>query len=63
MRVIDTQAFYYIKARRHLLTEQEFKTLRGLVLAGDGQGAIKGFKTIIAKKKRSAAQCKELQKI
>lgn len=44
-------ALKWLKLYQHLLTRQEYKTLRGQALAGDAEGSIKGLKRIIARKK------------
>lgn len=55
MRHIDTNAFYFVKAHKHQLTKQQYRTLRGQVLAGDGAGAVKGVKTLLARKREVKA--------
>ena len=44
---IDFRALLQIKACKDRLTAQQYKTLRGQVLAGDADGALKGIKTIL----------------
>ena len=44
---IDVNAMMFLKAYRKQLTTQQFKTLRGQVLAGDVVGAMKGLKKIL----------------
>lgn len=47
---IDVNAMMFLKAYRPQLTHQQYKTLRGQVLAGDAIGAMKGLQRILAKK-------------
>lgn len=47
MREIDTGALIRLKGARHHLTLQQYKTLRGQVLAGDPVGAMKGLRKIL----------------
>ena len=47
---IDVNAMMFLKAYRSRLTHQQYKTLRGQVLAGDSIGAMKGLKRILDKK-------------
>lgn len=47
---IDVNAMMFLKAYRPQLTAQQYKTLRGQVLAGDAVGAMKGLKNILAKR-------------
>ena len=41
-----------LRAYRHCLTQQQFKTLRGQILAGDPVGAMKGLQNILEKRRR-----------
>lgn len=50
MAEIDVNAMMFLKAYRSRLTHQQYKTLRGQVLAGDSIGAMKGLKRILAKR-------------
>lgn len=43
-----------LKANRHWLTKQQIKTLRGQILSGNGEGAMKGLHTIAKRKKEGA---------
>lgn len=47
MRDIDYKAYIQVKACQNRLTPQQYKTLRGQVLAGDGNGALKGLRKIL----------------
>lgn len=46
----DFKALMTIKACRDKITKQQFKTLRGQVLAGDGDGALKGLRKILERR-------------
>ena len=47
MRYIDKSALLWLKAYRPQLTAQQYKTLRGQVLAGDAEGAMKGLRKLL----------------
>ena len=40
-------AFAQLKVMRHKLTKQQYKTLKGQILAGDSDGAMRGLVTIL----------------
>lgn len=44
---IDVNALIQIKGARHRLTTQQYRTLKGQVLAGDSEGAMKGLREIL----------------
>ena len=44
---IDFRALMQVKACKPRLTAQQSKTLRGQILAGDADGALKGLKRIL----------------
>lgn len=44
---IDYKALIQIKACRDRLTGQQYRSLRGQVLTGDGAGALKGLRKIL----------------
>lgn len=48
---IDQKALTYIKYCRDRLTPQQYRTLRGQVLAGDGDGALRGLRKILTAKR------------
>lgn len=50
MQPIDLNAMRTLKKHRHLLTKQQLTTLRGQVLAGDPDGAMKGLKRLLKEK-------------
>lgn len=47
MQRIDFKALMHVRACKEKLTPQQFKTLRGQVLAGDGDGAMKGLRRLL----------------
>ncbi len=47
MRGIDTKALIQVKGARHRLTAQQYRTLRGQVLAGDPDGAMRGLRKLL----------------
>lgn len=47
MRASDINALIRLKAIRHRLTAQQYKTLRGQILAGDADGAMKGLRKLL----------------
>lgn len=53
MRGLDpNRALIYLRGWNHSLTRQQFKTLRGQILAGDPEGAMKGLQTILETRRR-----------
>ena len=48
---IDYKALMQVKAVKDKLTEQEFRTIRGQIFAGDSDGALKGLRKILFKRK------------
>lgn len=44
---VNFSALIQIKACKPRLTSQQYKTLRGQILAGDSEGALKGLKRIL----------------
>lgn len=47
MNGIDVKAIIQIKGARPRLTTQQYKTLRGQVLAGDPDGAMRGLRKLL----------------
>ena len=47
MKEINTNALILLKLYRNRLTVQQYKTLRGQILAGDDAGAMKGLKRLL----------------
>lgn len=46
IKPINAEVLLKLKAYRTMLTEQQYKVLRGQVLAGDTDGAMKGLRKI-----------------
>lgn len=44
---IDSKALIQVKACRDRLTPQQYRTLKGQVLAGDADGALRGLQKIL----------------
>lgn len=49
MKRVDVRAVIQLKACRDRLTKQQYKTLKGQILAGDGDGAMKGLRKILTR--------------
>lgn len=47
MKEVDTNALIMLKCARPRLTAQQYRTLRGQVLAGDSVGAMKGLRKLL----------------
>lgn len=47
MKGIDVKALIQIKGARPRLTVQQYRTLRGQVLAGDADGAMRGLRKLL----------------
>lgn len=47
MKQINAAALIQIKGARQHLTAHQYRTLRGQVLAGDGEGAMRGLRKIL----------------
>lgn len=47
LKRIDVRAVIQLKACRDRLTKQQYKTLKGQILAGDGDGAMRGLRKIL----------------
>ena len=52
MQPIDSYALILLKANRPKLTPQQYKTLRGQILAGNAEGAMRGLKKLINANKK-----------
>lgn len=52
MQKIDFKAMMHVMACRDRLTPQQYRTLRGQVLAGDGDGAMKGLRKLLVQNGR-----------
>lgn len=44
---VNQKALRILKKNRVLLTKQQYKTIRGQILAGDDAGAMKGLKKLL----------------
>lgn len=44
---VDTGALARLRSTRHLLSKQQYRTLRGQILAGDSSGAMKGLRSVL----------------
>lgn len=51
MREIDVNAICRLKAYRRVLTHQQYQTLKGQILAGDHDGAMRGLDGILKRQK------------
>lgn len=59
IKPINPQALLVLKARRARLTPQQYRTLRGQVLAGDDVGALKGLHKILRRGREEVSRaCK-----
>lgn len=47
---IDTGALMLLRNTKHRLTKQQYKTIRGQILAGDPDGAMKGLKNLLQRR-------------
>jgi len=47
VREINVGAMVRLKGARHCLTTQQYRTLRGQVLAGDPDGAMRGLRKLL----------------
>ena len=47
VKQIDASALVHLRGARPHLTPQQYRTLRGQVLAGDAEGAMKGLRKIL----------------
>ena len=52
MQRIDVRAVMNLKACRDKLTKQQYRTLKGQILASDGDGALKGLRRILGREIR-----------
>lgn len=48
LKAIDYKALIQLKACRGRLSAQQYRTLRGQVLAGDADGAMKGLRKLLS---------------
>lgn len=47
MQKIDIKALMHVKACKDRLTRQQYKTLKGQILAGDADGAMNGPRRLL----------------
>ena len=50
--MIDNKALGRLLAAKPMLTRQQFKTLRGQILAGDAEGAMRGLEKLKARREK-----------
>lgn len=48
---INIQAMRYLKRARPALTLQQFRTIKGQILAGDSDGAMRGLERVLREKR------------
>lgn len=56
LKQIDRLALSYLRGAKQGLTRQQYRTLRGQVLAGDSTGAMKGLRKILLLNGSNAVQ-------
>ena len=56
MKEIDTSTMILLKGARQRLTAQQYRTLRGQVLAGDSAGAMKGLRKLLLQEGSNAVK-------
>lgn len=47
---IDTGAIMLLRNTKHRITNQQYNTIRGQILAGDPDGAIKGLRNVLQRR-------------
>jgi hypothetical protein len=52
MKEIDVNAVCRLKAYRRVLTHQQYQTLKGQILSGNADGAMRGLETILKRRGR-----------
>ena len=50
-KVVHIQALRYIERARPALTPQQFRTIKGQILAGDADGAMRGLERVLREKR------------
>ena len=55
MRGFDRNAAMTLKASRSKLTKQQYRTLKGQILAGEPEGAMKGLKRLLERQTTKAS--------
>ena len=56
---VDTGALMLLRNTKHRLTKQQYKTIRGQILAGDPDGAIKGLRNVLKRRAERMSERKE----
>ena len=56
MKDIDINSICRLKAYRRVLTNQQYQTLKGQILAGDADGAMRGLESILKRRKERETQ-------
>ena len=51
MADVDTRALGHLRNAKRQLTRQQFQTLRGQILAGDPDGAMKGLQRLLQQRR------------
>ena len=49
MRDVDIRAMKLLKHHKARLNRQQYRTIRGQILAGDGEAAIKGMERLLGR--------------
>lgn len=57
-----TNVLEKIESNRHLLTEQQYKTLRGQCLAGDVSGAWRGYCKLMSRRGKAGSDRKQVRR-
>lgn len=52
MQKIDFNAMMHVMACKERLTPQQYRTLRGQILAGDPDGAMKGLRRLMRRERK-----------
>ena len=55
MADVDTRALGHLRNAKRHLTRQQFLTLRGQILGGDAEGAMKGLQRLLQQRRESDA--------
>ena len=52
--MVDNEALGRLLAAKKMLFRQQYKTIKGQILAGDAEGAMRGLETILKRRQVSA---------
>ena len=55
LKQADVQALIQLKACRDRLTARQYKTIKGQILAGDGDGALRGLRKVLMRQREGQA--------